>query len=69
MWFPDSRTMAVIEFILNGSDNGQTAIVKLDNVEVLAGAQVVPEPSTLLPVGLGLIGLVAYGCRTRRMGA
>jgi hypothetical protein len=59
---------ARLEFILNGADDGQTSEVDLDNV-VVQTTQVVPEPSTFLPVGLGLIGLVAYGCRTRRMGA
>jgi hypothetical protein len=58
------QAAANIQFVLNGSDDGQSSVVYLDNVETQS-MQVVPEPSTLIPVGLGLIGLIAYGCRSR----
>jgi hypothetical protein len=50
-----------LEFLLNGTDNGQTSIVQLDNVQTLGPQSAVPEPSSLFVAVLAGSCLVVYG--------
>jgi hypothetical protein len=55
-----------IEFLLNGSDDGQTSTVNLTNVQIQEnGPATVPEPGTFLLAGLGFLGIAVYGKRSR----
>lgn len=62
MSFTATSASQLLSFLAQGQPNGEPPLVMLDGVSV---SQAVPEPSTMLMMGLGFAGLAGFGLRRR----
>lgn len=56
----NSRNIRSIHFGLSGGESSTSGGIQIDNLTIGAASQAIPEPSSLLLLGAGLVGLAAW---------